>query len=458
MYVLLVGINHRTAPVEIREKLAFSDGTISQAYEYLRQKENLEGAVILHTCNRTEVYATARDIELGREALKQFMELFSQLSGQEMQEYLYQPNCYDAILNLFRVASGLDSMILGESQILGQVKEAYKTAREENASDGVLNTLFQQAINVGKKVRSETDIDRYPISVSSVAVELARSQLGTLQDKSVVVIGAGEMSELTTRYLMEYGVSSVIVSNRSYAKAETMARLFSGRAVRFDRLPAQLSQADIVISCTSASHYVLNWQNSSEILKARQGRRIIIIDIEEDKAAEISLIENLQRDDLTPVEEARAYKMMMDRYNYTQETLAQRIGKSRSHVANMLRILALPEEVLKLLEEGKLSAGHARALLAIGKAGEQIQMAQAVAEDRVSVRQLEKKVKNIRSGDHSKGKPRLEKLPEVKDLEERLQLCLGTRAQVSAGNKGGKIIIEYYSLDDLERICDIIGI
>jgi glutamyl-tRNA reductase len=132
---------------------------------------------------------------------------------------------------------------------------------------------------VGKKVRSETDIDRYPISVSSVAVELARSQLGTLQDKSVVVIGAGEMSELTTRYLMEYGVSSVIVSNRSYAKAETMARLFSGRAVRFDRLPAQLSQADIVISCTSASHYVLNWQNSSEILKARQGRRIIIIDI-----------------------------------------------------------------------------------------------------------------------------------------------------------------------------------
>lgn len=185
---------------------------------------------------------------------------------------------------------------------------------------------------------------------------------------------------------------------------------------------------------------------------------VIVKDIEEDKAAEISLIENLQRDDLTPVEEARAYKMMMDRYNYTQETLAQRIGKSRSHVANMLRILALPEEVLKLLEEGKLSAGHARALLAIGKAGEQIKMAQAVAEDRVSVRQLEKKVKNIRSGDHSKGKPRLEKLPEVKDLEERLQLCLGTRAQVYAGNKGGKIIIEYYSLDDLERICDIIGI
>ncbi|NLO20885.1 MAG: glutamyl-tRNA reductase [Syntrophomonadaceae bacterium] len=279
MYVLLVGINHRTAPVEIREKLAFTGGAINQAYEYLRQKENLEGAVILHTCNRTEVYATARDIQLGMEALSQFMDGFSQFTREEMKQYLYQPNCYDAILNLFRVASGLDSMILGESQILGQVKEAYQMAREEKASDGVLNTLFQQAINVGKRVRSETDIDRHPISVSSVAVELARSQLGSLQGKSVVVVGAGEMSELTTRYLMEYGLSSVIVSNRSYAKAEAMAQLFSGQAVRFDQLPAQLGQADIVISCTAANHYVLNSQNCGDILKARQGRRIIIIDI-----------------------------------------------------------------------------------------------------------------------------------------------------------------------------------
>ncbi len=279
MYVLLVGLNHKTAPVEIREKLAITGGVMSKAYKYLMQKEDIEGAVILDTCNRTEVYATARDIEKGMQALQEFALRFSRLAPEELDKFVYKPNCYDAILNLFRVASGLDSMILGESQILGQVKEAYKTAVEEGASDGVLNTLFQQAISVGKRVRTETDIDKHPISVSSAAVEMARSQLGDLHGKSVVVVGAGEMSELTTRYLMQYGLSSVIVSNRSYEKALAMAELFSGRAVRFDMLPAELSKADIVISCTSASHYVLSLESCGDILKSRQGDRIIMIDI-----------------------------------------------------------------------------------------------------------------------------------------------------------------------------------
>jgi glutamyl-tRNA reductase len=296
MYVLLVGLNHRTAPVEIREKLALTGVTINQAYKYLDKMEDIEGAVILNTCNRTEIYATARDIEKGMEALDEFIIRFSRLEMKEIEPYLYHPNCYDAIMNLFRVAAGLDSMILGESQILGQVKEAYKTAIQQQASDGVLNTLFQQAITVGKKVRSETDIDKHPISVSSVAVELARSQLGSLQGKSVVVVGAGEMSELTTRYLMEYGLSSVIVSNRSYKKAQVMAESFAGRAVRFDELPAELERADIVISCTSARHPVLNQENCSDILKARQGMRIIMIDIAvpRDIDPELSNIEGVQ--------------------------------------------------------------------------------------------------------------------------------------------------------------------
>ncbi len=279
MYVLLVGLNHRTAPVEIREKLAITGGVMNQAYKYLKQKEDIEGVVILATCNRTEVYATSRDIEKGMQALQEFALRFSRLAPEELDRYVYKPNCYDAILNLFRVASGLDSMILGESQILAQVKEAYKNAIDQGASDGVLNTLFQQAIKVGKKVRTETDIDKHPISVSSAAVEMARSQLGNLQDKTVVVIGAGEMSELTTRYLMQYGLSSVIVSNRSYEKALAMAELFSGRAVRFDMLTAELGQADIVISCTSASHYVLSMENCEDILKSRGGQRLIMIDI-----------------------------------------------------------------------------------------------------------------------------------------------------------------------------------
>ncbi len=279
MYVLLVGLNHRTAPVEIREKLAVTGGVMNKAYKYLKQMEDIEGAVILATCNRTEVYATARDIEKGMQALYDFTVRFSRLDPEELDQFVYKPNCYDAIMNLFRVASGLDSMILGESQILAQVKEAYKTAVDEGASDGVLNALFQQAISVGKRVRTETDIDKHPISVSSAAVELARSELGNLQGRSVVVVGAGEMSELTTRYLMEYGLSSVIVSNRSYEKAAAMAELFSGRAVGFDMLPAELNRADIVISCTSASHYVLSVENCGNILKSRNGQRIIMIDI-----------------------------------------------------------------------------------------------------------------------------------------------------------------------------------
>ncbi len=279
MYVLLVGLNHRTAPLEIREKLAVTGGVMEQAYKFLKQLGDIEGAVILATCNRTEVYATGRDIEKGMQALYEFLVKFSGLDPEKLDKFVYKPNCYDAIMNLFRVASGLDSMILGESQILGQVKEAYKTAVEKGASDGVLNALFQQAISVGKRVRSETDIDKHPISVSSAAVERARSELGNLEGKSVVVIGAGEMSELTTRYLMQYGLSSVIVSNRSYEKAAAMAELLSGRAVRFDMLPAELSTADIVISCTSASHYVLSMENCGHILKSRAGQRIIMIDI-----------------------------------------------------------------------------------------------------------------------------------------------------------------------------------
>lgn len=279
MYVLLAGLNHRTAPVEVREKLAFSGGMMEKAYQYLRQCAEIDGAVILATCNRSEIYATTRDIATGSKVLNQFLEHFSGLSYRELQPYLYQPSCYDAILHLFRVSSGLDSMILGEAQILAQVKDAYQTAIDQEASDGVLNALFQKAIYVGKKTRTDTGIDQHPISVSYAAVELARQHFASLEDKSILVVGAGEMSELTTRYLMLNGVKSVIVSNRSYDRAVLMAQNFNGQAVRFDQLPDQMLGADIVISCTAANHYVIRPDNCGGQLAARQGKEIIIIDI-----------------------------------------------------------------------------------------------------------------------------------------------------------------------------------
>jgi len=279
MYVLLAGLNHKTAPVDIRERFAFCGANLNNAYEFFKNNVDIEGTVILTTCNRTEIYATTRDIERGMVVLKDFMSQYSRMGSQQLEQYLYQPNCYDAIYHLFRVAAGLDSMIVGESQILGQVKDAYQQAVQAGASDGVLNTLFQKAIYVGKKVRTETQINKQPLSVPYAAVELARRSLGSLQGKTVMVVGAGEMSELTTRCLMENGVQSVIVSNRSYDKAEVMARNFNGRAVRFDLLATEMNQADIIISCTAASHYVIRPDNCKEVLESRQGRKIIMIDI-----------------------------------------------------------------------------------------------------------------------------------------------------------------------------------
>jgi len=275
----MAGLNHRTAPVEVREKLAFSDSVMKRAYEFFKKSADIEGAVILATCNRTEVYATTRNIDSGTAVLNQFLEEFSGFTYRELQSYLYQPTCYDAISHLFRVSSGLDSMILGEAQILAQVKQAYQTAMENQASDGVLNALFQKAIFVGKKTRTETGIDQHPVSVSYAAVELARQHFQSLADKTVLIVGAGEMSELATRHLMVNGVKSVIVSNRSFDRAQKMAQSFNGRAVLFDQLPGELLKADIVISCTAANHYVIRQDNCGEHLIARQGRDIIIIDI-----------------------------------------------------------------------------------------------------------------------------------------------------------------------------------
>lgn len=279
MYVLLAGLNHRTAPVEVRERFSICGADLERAYQDLKNRKDIESAVILTTCNRTEVYAAARDIQKGMRALEGFLAAYAKMENDLLRNYLYQPNCYDAILHLFRVASGLDSMILGEPQIIGQVKEAHQKAMEAGASDGVLNALFQKAIYVGKKVRTDTAIDRHQFSVSHAAVELAKNILGNLEAKTVMVIGAGEMSELTTKYLMLNGVNSVIVSNRSYEKAVSMAENFNGRAIKFEELAGELSKADIVISCTAASHYVIREDNCRQVLEYRNGRKIIMIDI-----------------------------------------------------------------------------------------------------------------------------------------------------------------------------------
>ncbi|BAF59152.1 MAG: glutamyl-tRNA reductase [Pelotomaculum sp.] len=279
MLILVVGLNHRTAPVEVREKLSFSAKSLQGALAQLKSYPVIEGCAILSTCNRTEIYAATLEMDDGLNAIWDFLSRWSGVGISEIKNFTYSHTLYDTIRHLFRVAAGLDSMILGETQILGQVREAYQRAIEYESTNRVLNTLFQQAITVGKRVRTETGIDRNAVSISYAAVELARQHLGSLDGRSVLVIGAGKMSELTARHLVANGVSSVIVSNRSFERAVALAEQFRGRAVRFDELYRCMEAADIVISCTAASHCVVKAEEVSRVMDKRRGRAIFMVDI-----------------------------------------------------------------------------------------------------------------------------------------------------------------------------------
>ncbi|MGF7185590.1 glutamyl-tRNA reductase [Desulfitispora alkaliphila] len=280
MFIVVVGLNHKTAPVEIREGLAFSSRTIETALGDLHSSQDIYGCAILSTCNRTEFYAAVTDVDAGLKAVYNFIDNYLEEDIADIKHYLYTPTCENAIRHLFRVAAGLDSMVLGETQILGQVKEAYQLACEHKVSNNVLNTLFQNAITVGKRVRTETAIDKTPVSISYTAVELAKQLFGDLTGFSTLIIGAGEMSELTAKHLVANGVSSVLVSNRSYDRAVELAHEFGGNAVRFDELFEHMKNADIIISCTASPKYIIDKEKVEEVmLGERKGKKLFMIDI-----------------------------------------------------------------------------------------------------------------------------------------------------------------------------------
>jgi glutamyl-tRNA reductase len=308
MEIVAVGLNHHTAPVEIREKLAFSPRQLRLALRELSALEGFSGCVILQTCNRTEVYASVHPHAAGNKLIAAFLSRRCELSPSDVARYLYTLSSAEAVRHLFRVAAGLDSMILGEPQILGQVREAYETALNEGTTNGLLNALFQQAIRVGRRVRVETKIDQNAVSVSYAAVQLAKAKAGNLKDLTVLVVGAGKMSTLATEYLVANGVKAVLVSNRSYEKAQALAKRFSGQAIRFDDLAAYLGQADIVITSTNAPHFVIHRDMVEQAVGFRGGRPLIIIDIAvprdvEPSVAEIPGVSLYNIDDLRQVVE-----------------------------------------------------------------------------------------------------------------------------------------------------------
>jgi glutamyl-tRNA reductase len=279
MFLVAVGLNHKTAPVEVREQLSFPEHELGDALQKLRSREAVEGCIILSTCNRTEIYAAVLDVKKGLANIKQFMAecLHDELC--EIDNYIYVHTLYDTVHHIFRVAAGLDSMILGETQVLGQVRTSYQYACELGTTNRILNTLFQQAVSVGKRVRTETEIDRNAVSISYAAVELSRQIFEDLTGSTILVIGAGKMSELTAKHLVANGVTSVLVANRSFENAFQLAQQFGGEAIRFEELFDHMVNVDIVISATSARNSIIKPSDLEQVMSKRGGKKIFLIDI-----------------------------------------------------------------------------------------------------------------------------------------------------------------------------------
>ncbi|MEC9331114.1 MAG: glutamyl-tRNA reductase, partial [Verrucomicrobiota bacterium] len=279
MPVIVIGLSHHSSPVELRERFAFTEAQIIDALDQIREKGIAEEVMILSTCNRVEIYAVSNNNNKAfSQNLSKFLCEFHNIS-EELGDALYSFNDSHCIDHLFRVSCGIDSMVLGETEILGQLKQSYKLALEQKTTGPILNKIFQKAFNVAKLVRTKTQIQRGSISVSSVAVELAESIFDSLESQQVLVIGAGDTSEKAARALKSRGASSILVSNRSHEKAISLAAELHGRAINFDTWEQEFKTIDIIISSTSAPHYVLKRDKLQTMLKQRGNSPLLIIDI-----------------------------------------------------------------------------------------------------------------------------------------------------------------------------------
>lgn len=278
MSILLIGLNHKSAPIEVREKLSISYAQLALKKLEIKELSANLGCAILSTCNRTEMYMHTDDVELAHDQIIALYEDVSELSKDELIHHLYKKIDREAAKHLLSVAAGLDSMVLGESQIQGQVQDSYQQALNLNISDSVINTLFMTALTAGKRVRTETQIDRQAVNISSAAVEMAEHFFGSLEDKTVLVLGAGETSELTSRHLVAHGISSIMVANRTFERANWLAQEIGGTAICFDQLNDYFSKADIIISSTASPHYVLHYDDFQPILDKRD-KPLLMIDI-----------------------------------------------------------------------------------------------------------------------------------------------------------------------------------
>jgi glutamyl-tRNA reductase len=323
MELVVIGLNHKTAPIEIRERLAFPEEEMETALSQIKSLPSLKENMILSTCNRVEIYAAAREAEKAISDLKEFLSVYHGVSSKEFEKNLYRLSGEEAVRHVFRVASSLDSMVVGEPQILGQIKSAYNISAEAKTSGHILHRLLHRAFHVAKRVRTETKIGNSAVSVSFVAVELAKKIFGALEKKTVMLIGAGEMSELAARHLISGGVEKVLVTNRTYERAETLAKEFRGDPIPFEEMLRGLRIVDIVISATNSPQYLLRHEEVVKVMRDRKQKPIFFIDIADprDIEPEVGDIENVYLyniDDLQKV----AYDNIQDRGKEAQKAEA----------------------------------------------------------------------------------------------------------------------------------------
>ena len=272
----LIGLNHKSAPLEVREKLAIPESRLPDVCRDLTGYPGIEEGMVISTCNRVEIVTHTQN---GRADLRGFLYDHFHLKPEELDAHLYEFREKDAIRHIFRVAASLDSLVVGEAQILGQVKEAYATARAVGAVRGQLVQLFSRAFAVAKRVRTETAVGSSSVSIASVAVELAKKIFGTLQGKSVFIVGAGKMSELAARHLLQQGAGAILVTNRTLERARQLAEPFNGRVIPFETLYETATEADIVISSTGAPHPIFRREHGQQFMHRRRNRPMFFIDI-----------------------------------------------------------------------------------------------------------------------------------------------------------------------------------
>jgi len=371
MNLVVLGLSHHSSPVELRERFVFAESKIPDALKSLRDSGAVAEAVILSTCNRVEIYAaTPLTPDAAIHELKRFLQRWGEMAGEPSAERnsgsrgrsphqnalgneLYSFAEPKSLQHLFKVACGLDSMVLGETEILGQLKQAYALAHQHGHTAARLNKVFQRAFNVAKHVRTETNIQRGSVSVASVAVELAEKIFSSLHDREVLVIGAGETSEKTARALLSRGARSIIVANRSHDRAVALANELGGRAVQFGDWAAEFGKIDIAISSTAAPHHILDRAKLEPLMKLRHDRPLLLIDIAvpRDIDPEVNFLENVYLyniDDLHAIAE-----------DYLKQR-KEEIARCEAIIAEKVKALLSVQTSADSADERRLSFTHLR--------------------------------------------------------------------------------------------------